>query len=405
MTERNLIPEVLSPAGDFEKLKAAIEFGADAVYAGGREFGLRMASKNFSAEELKAACDYVHERGKKLYLTLNATPYNDEMESVAVFIGEAAEAGVDAFIIADIGVMTLAKRIAPQVEIHMSTQTGVVNYETAIALSEMGAKRLVLARELSIENIAEIRRRLPKETELEVFVHGAMCVSYSGRCLLSNYMASRDSNKGACAQPCRWNYALVEQKRPGEYFPVYEEGGTYILNSKDLCLIEHLDKLREAGVNSFKIEGRVKTEFYVATITRAYRKAVDDLIAGKPFDRSLLDEVCKVSHRDYYTGFLFGDRDDGQIYTNNTYIRDYEISAVVENCCKGELLCRVKNTFRVGEELEILTPKGVYPITVESILSQKGENTEIANHPEQTVTIPFEGEITLPAYLRKRCID
>ena len=313
----------------------------------------------------------------------------------------ASQAKVDAFIIADIGVMTLAKRLAPDVAIHMSTQTGVVNYATARALVEMGADRLVLARELCVDDIAEIKDKLQKNAEIEVCGHGAMCVSYSGRCLLSNYMASRDSNRGACAQPCRWNYALMEEKRPNEYFPVYEDGGTYILNSKDLCLIRHIDKLCEAEVDSLKIEGRVKTEYYVAAVTGAYRRAIDGYAADKPFDEELYKEVCKVSHRDYYTGFFLGERADGQIYTDNTYIRDYEISAVVDNVCKGEILCRVKNPFCVGDKLELLTPDGVKTVTVDRISDTDGEPMQIANHPEQTVKIPFSKDVTLPAYLRK----
>lgn len=395
------VPELLSPAGDLDKLKAAVAYGADAVYAGGRQYGLRQASRNFSHEELKEACGYVHARGKRLFLTLNATPYSRELDNVAAFIRTAAEAGVDAFIIADLGVMALAKKYAPDVPIHMSTQTGVVNRETARQLVEMGAKRLVLARELSLEDIADIKATLPKGAEVEVFVHGAMCVSYSGRCLLSNYMAGRDSNQGACAQPCRWKYTLMEEKRPGEYFPVFEDGGTYLLNSKDLCLIEHLDKLREAGVDSLKIEGRVKTEFYVATITGAYRRALDDLSAGRPFERELLKEVCKVSHREYYTGFLFGDQTDGQIYDDNTYIRDYEISAVIEGARDGQLLCRTKNPFSVGDRAEILSPEGVVSLTITGITSPEGEPMDRACHPEQVVSVPFEGTVKRPAFLRR----
>ncbi len=395
------VPELLSPAGDLEKLKAAVAYGADAVYAGGRQYGLRQASRNFSAEELKEACDYVHRHGKRLFLTLNATPYSRELDGLAAFVMEADGAGVDAFIVADLGVMSLAQKHAPRVPIHMSTQTGVVNRETARKLTELGAKRLVLARELPLDDIADIKASLPKGAEVEVFVHGAMCVSYSGRCLLSNYMANRDSNQGACAQPCRWKYALMEEKRPGEYFPVYEDGGTYLLNSKDLCLIEHLDKLKQAGVDSLKIEGRVKTEFYVATITRAYRKALDDLTAGKPFDPALLEEVCKVSHRDYYTGFLLGDRTDGQIYSDNTYIRDYEMSAIVKDVKDGRLYLRTKNPFSVGDDVEILSPEGVFPLTVTEIRSPDGELVPKARHPEQVVSVPFEGRVVKPAFLRK----
>ena len=394
-------PELLAPAGDFDKLIAAEAFGADAVYAGGPMFGLRAASRNFTEDELARACEYVHSRGKKLYLTLNATPRNGDIGEMERFISFAGQAGVDAFIIADIGVMRLAQKYAPHTAIHMSTQTGIVNYETAAALADMGAKRLVLARELSIDEIAQINDKLPPETETEVFVHGSMCVSYSGRCLLSNYMASRDSNRGECAQPCRWKYALVEEKRPGEYYPVYEDGGTYIFNSKDLCLIEHLDRLAEAGVSSFKIEGRVKTPFYVATVTGAYRRAIDDMAAGNPFDRALLEEVCKVSHRRYCTGFLFGDGGDGQEYSDSAYIRDYEISAEVYGSGDGCLTCRVKNPFAKGDKLELLSPEGVFALTIGEILTDDGRTEEKANRPEQTVRVPFGREVTVPAYLRR----
>ncbi len=395
-------PELLSPAGDMTKLKAAFAYGADAVYAGGHRFGLRVASANFSNCELYEAVALAHALGKKFYLTLNVTPLNSEIEGVCELIKTADACGVDAVIVADIGIMSLVKKYAPDMEIHISTQAGVTNYVTARELYEMGAKRIVLARELSLDDIALIRDKIQPECEIEVFVHGAMCVSFSGRCLLSNYMISRDGNRGECAQPCRWKYSLVEEKRPGEYHPVFEDGGTYILNSKDLCLIEHTDKLIRAGVDSFKIEGRVKTESYVAAVTKAYREAIDDAATGKEFNSKLLVDVCKVSHREYYTGFLFGNPTDSQIYSNNSYVRDYEISAVIDGFKDGYAVCRAKNVFKVGDELEFFTPDGTEIFTLNELKNEKGESVTLANHPESVYLVPCEKEFKLPSYIRKK---
>lgn len=307
MTENNLL-EVLAPVGDMERLYAALDFGADAVYLGGTAFGMRAASASFDAELLKKACDEAHSRGKRVYLTCNTLPHNDEIVHLEQFVNDALAAGVDAMIANDIGVFSLIKKYAPDMEIHVSTQAGIVNYVTANEFYNMGAKRVVLARELSLEEIAEIRAKTPKDLEIECFVHGAMCVSFSGRCLLSQYLVNRDANRGECAQPCRWGYHLMEEKRTNEFYPVFEdEKGTYILNAKDMCMLNHIDKLAEAGVNSFKIEGRAKSSYYVSVITNAYRKAMD-IYKSDPehfeLPQWLKDEVFKVSHRAYCTGFF-----------------------------------------------------------------------------------------------------
>lgn len=360
-------PEILAPVGDFERLEAAILYGADAVYLGSTEFGMRAASANFDLPALKEACEYAHERGVRLYLTCNTLPRNSEIDRMADFIREAGAAGVDAFIVSDIGVLKLVKRTLPDAEIHISTQTGVVNFLTACELYEMGAKRVVLARELTLDEIIEIRRRTPADLEIECFVHGAMCMSFSGRCVLSNYMTDRDANRGQCAQPCRWKYTLMEEKRPGQYFPVFEDDtGTYILNAKDLCMLEYIDKLTEAGVTSFKIEGRAKSSYYVSVVTNAYRMAMDDYLAhpeGWKPEPWLMEEVRKVSHRDYSTGFYFGRPEEGQRYENGGYIRNCDIVALVEETADGRIYCQQKNKFSEGDELELLEP-GKRPVTI-----------------------------------------
>ncbi len=356
--------EVLSPAGDPERLEAALAFGADAVYLGAKQFGMRAAAPNFTQEQLVDACQTAHDLGKKVYLTCNVLPRNDELKSLEAYAKNAAEAGVDALIVTDIGVLSMIKKFLPDMEIHMSTQTGIVNYAAAREFYNMGAKRAVLARELSLEEIAEIRRKVPKEMELEVFVHGAMCVSFSGRCLLSQYMIDRDANRGECAQPCRWGYHLMEEKRPGEFYPIYEdERGTYILNAKDLCMIDHIDKLAAAGVDSLKIEGRAKSAYYVSVITNAYRQAVDEFVKSPEnfsLSEQIRSEVFKVSHRSYCTGFFFGHPKDCQYYENSGYIRDWDAAAVVVGYDeeKGLLECVQRNKFLKGETVEILEPGG-----------------------------------------------
>lgn len=394
MTENNML-EVLSPAGDMERLMAALDFGADAVYLGGKMFGMRAGSPNFTAEDLKIAADETHKRGKRLYLTCNTLPRNDEIIHFEQFVKDAVDAKIDALIANDIGVFSLIKKYAPDMEIHVSTQAGIVNFVTANEFYNMGAKRVVLARELSLDEIAEIRAKTPKDLEIEAFVHGAMCVSFSGRCLLSQYLVNRDANRGECAQPCRWGYHLMEEKRENEFYPIFEdEKGSYILNAKDMCMIDHIDKLAKAGVNSFKIEGRAKSAYYVSVVTNAYRKAMD-IYKANPDDFQLPqwihDEVFKVSHRAYCTGFFFGHPKDCQYYENSGYIRDYDVVAVIEDCRDGRIYAQQRNKFNKGDLLEILSPEGK-PVEyrAEQIFNEKGEEVETANHAMMRLSMPCD---------------
>ncbi len=349
-------PELLAPAGDMEKLKMAVLYGADAVYLGGTAFGMRSFAGNFSDEELAAAVRFAHDRGVRVHATVNTMPRSGEVDLLPAHLEKLDAAGVDALILADLGAFRLAERYAPHCERHVSTQQSVANYACAAAWYDLGAKRVVLARELSLEEIREIRSRTPADLELETFAHGAMCVSYSGRCLLSNYMTGRDSNRGECAQPCRYQYALMEEKRPGEYFPVFEdEKGTYIMNSRDMCMIDHIDDLIEAGVDCLKIEGRAKSAYYAAIITGAYRHVIDDAAAGRPADPVWRDEVEHVSHRHYSTGFYYGQ--PGQYYQNSRYVRDWQICAVVTDCDRqGMATLSLRNKFAAGDEVEIVGP-------------------------------------------------
>lgn len=377
--------EVLSPVGDTERFNAALKYGADAVYLGRKSFGMRSSPMNFDYEQLISAVNKAHEKGVKVYLTCNTLPRNNEIPEFQQFIEEAVSAKVDAVIVADIGLMALVKKFAPDMEIHMSTQTGIVNYVTATELYNMGAKRVVLARELSLEEIAEIRVKSPKDMEIEVFVHGAMCVSFSGRCLLSQYLVNRDANRGECAQPCRWSYHLMEEKRTDQFFPVFEdENGTYILNAKDLCMIDHIDKLAEAGVSSLKIEGRAKSAYYVAVITNAYRMAVDEYYKNpNNFKLSdwIHDEVFKVSHRKYCTGFFFGHPKDCQYYETGGYIRNYDVVAVVEKCENGIVYCTQRNKFMAGDTVEVVSPsQKPIEITIDELFDENGNSIETANH-------------------------
>lgn len=398
-------PEVLAPAGDFERLSAAVQYGADAVYLGGKDFGMRASPMNFTEEELVCAVDFCHRRGVKVYVTCNILPREEDLAGLPAYLHFLDDAGVDALIVADIGVMLLCRREIPKMELHMSTQTGVVNHLTAMELYRMGVKRVVLARELGLDEIRQIRQNTPPELEIETFVHGAMCMSFSGRCVLSNYLAGRDANRGECAQPCRWSYHLVEEKRPGEFFPVLEEeDGTYILNAKDLCMIEYLDQLVEAGVSSFKIEGRAKSFYYVATITNAYRCAVDLLKKDPAHYRLpgwLLEETKKVSHRQYCTGFYFGRPENGQYYESGGYIRDYDVAAVVQGWSDNMLFCTQRNRFFPGDILEVLSP-GLPPenLTVSAIFDEKGQSLDAARHPMQLLRIPCEKMIAKGTILR-----
>ena len=348
--------ELLSPAGDMERLHMAVLYGADSVYLAGTSFGMRSFAGNFTPEELPRAVQFAHEHGVKVHVTVNTMPRNDEVVHLPAYMEQLDDAGVDALILADLGAFTLAGKYAPRCARHISTQQSIANFECASAWYDLGAKRVVLARELSLEEIRTIREQTPKDLEIETFGHGAMCVSYSGRCLLSNYMTGRDSNRGACAQPCRYQYALMEEKRPGEYFPVFEdEKGTYILNSRDMCMIDHLDDLMDAGVDSIKIEGRAKSAYYAAIVTGAYRHCIDAIAAGKPLDPVWRDEVEHISHRIYSTGFYYGY--PGQYTENSRYIRQWQICAIVESCDEiGLAQCSLRNKFTAGDELELVGP-------------------------------------------------
>lgn len=398
--------ELLSPAGDFECFQGALKFGADAIYLAGEEYGMRTSSANFDHDTLKKAVALAHEKGVSVYVTCNTTPRNNEIELLPDFIEKTADCGVDAFIVADLGVFSLIKKYAPKVEIHMSTQTGIVNYHTANFLHDMGAKRIVLARELSLDEIAEIRAKTPRELELEAFVHGSMCVSFSGRCLISSYMTGRDANRGDCAQPCRWKYHLYEQNREGQYFPVEEnENGTYLYNSRDLCMIEHIPELVKAGVYSLKIEGRAKSAYYVSVTTNAYRHAIDDYYAEgeayslKPWIR---DELDKVSHREYNTGFFFGG-EPGQVTSNGGYIRNYEVVAVCEDYADGKASLTQRNKFYAGDELDVLPPSGVpFYAKAEKLFDEWGNEIESAPHAMQKLNMITSVEIPKGSVLRKK---
>ena len=349
-------PEILAPAGDMERLQMAVLYGADAVYLAGTSFGMRSFAGNFTPEELPRAVKFAHDHGVRVHVTVNTMPRNDEVARLPEHLERLNDAGVDALILADLGAFTLAGKYAPKCERHVSTQQSIANYECARAWYDLGAKRVVLAREVSLQEIREMRAKIPAELEIETFCHGAMCVSYSGRCLLSNYMTGRDSNRGACAQPCRYQYALMEEKRPGEYFPVFEdEKGTYIMNSRDMCMIDHLGDIMDAGIDCIKIEGRAKSAYYAAIVTGAYRHVLDDVAAGREADPVWRDEVEHVSHRHYSTGFYYGQ--PGQYYANSRYIRDWQVVAVVESCdANGMATLSLRNKFRAGDTVEVVGP-------------------------------------------------
>lgn len=391
-------PEVLAPANSLEVLKTAVEYGADAVYIGGEMYGLRAKAKNFSAEDMKKGIAYAHERGKKVYVTANITAHNRDLEGVRAYFHELKEIRPDALIISDPGVFTIAKEVCPEIDIHISTQSNNVNYMTFRFWKEQGATRVVTARELSLEEIRDIRKNIPDDFEIETFVHGAMCISYSGRCLLSHYFTGRDANLGACTHPCRWKYYIMEEKRPGEFLPVEEnERGTYIFNSKDLCMIEHIPELVNAGIDSFKIEGRMKTALYVAVVSRTYRQAIDDYfedpqkyIDNIPYYKK---EIAKCTYRQFTTGFFFGPTThDSQIYDNNTYVKGYEyLGTIHESLEDGRGVFEQKNKFSVGDEVEIMKPTGENIVTkVLSMQDEKGENVDSCPHPGQRITLQTE---------------
>ena len=394
--------ELLSPAGDMERLKMAVLYGADAVYLAGTSFGMRSFAGNFTPEELPLAVKYAHDRGVKCHVTVNTMPRNDEAAQLPRYLEQLEAAGVDALILADLGAFTLAGKYAPHCQRHISTQQSIANYECAQAWFDLGASRVVLARELSLEEIRTIRQKVDPRLEIETFGHGAMCVSYSGRCLLSNYMTGRDSNRGACSQPCRYQYALMEEKRPGEYFPVFEdEKGTYILNSRDMCMIDHLPDLMEAGVDCIKIEGRAKSAYYAAIVTGAYRHCIDDAFAGRPLDPVWRDEVEHVSHRVYSTGFYYGQ--PGQYVENSRYIRDWQICAKVEACDEtGMAVCSLNNKFRAGDALEVVGPDlRPFPIVAGNMADAQGNPLEEPRTPQMKFTIPLPRPVPAHSILRR----
>lgn len=388
-------PELLVPASSLEVLKTAVIFGADAVYIGGEAFGLRAKAKNFSLPEMKEGVAFAHDRGKKVYVTANIIGHNEDLAGVKAYFQEMKEVGMDALIISDPGIFTIAKDVLPEVDIHISTQANNANYLTYQFWYQQGAKRVVSARELSLEEIKEIREHIPENMEIESFVHGAMCISYSGRCLLSNYFTGRGANQGACTHPCRWKYAVMEEKRPGEYLPVYEnERGTYIFNSKDLCMIEYIPELFDAGIDSLKIEGRMKTALYVATVARTYRKAIDDCLESEEKYRSHMDwyqeEISKCTYRQFTTGFYFGKPDENtQIYDNNTYVKEYTYLGIVGEVREdGSFTIEQRNKFSVGEEIEIMKPDGRNEaVLVEGIWDEFGVGMESAPHPKQKLRV------------------
>ncbi|MDU4025364.1 MAG: U32 family peptidase [Anaerococcus sp.] len=399
MSEKKV--ELLAPAGDMERLEAAVKFGANAIFMAGDSFGLRANAKNFDREAMKKAVDYAHENGVRVHITMNIVPHDQDMIGLEEYLHFLDKIGVDALIISDPGIFSIAKELT-NIDLHVSTQASVTNSATVNFWYNMGAKRVILARELSLEEIIEIRNNTPKDLEIEVFVHGAMCISYSGRCLLSNYMTGRDANRGDCAQACRWKYSIQEENRPGEYYPIKEDGsGTYIMNSKDLCLIDEIDKLIEAGIDSFKIEGRMKTAFYVATVIRSYRQVIDAYYEGNYNEETVqkyYNELQKASHRHYTKGFFYKKPDsEDQIYENSSYIRKYDfIGAVLEyNSQTKEAVIEQRNRFFKGEEIEIFgNSKDFYYYTIDNMRNAKGKEIDVANKPKEkiymTIDLPLE---------------
>ena len=406
--------ELLIPASSLEVLKIAVIYGADAVYIGGEAFGLRAKAKNFSMEEMREGIRFAHEHEVKVYVTANILAHNDDLEGVREYFKEldsfAKEEKPDALIIADPGVFMIAKEVCPDIERHISTQANNTNYETYRFWYGLGAKRVVSARELSLNEIKELRANIPDDLEIETFIHGAMCISYSGRCLLSNYFTGRDANQGACTHPCRWKYSIVEETRPNEYMPVYEnERGTYIFNSKDLCMIEHIPELMESGIDSFKIEGRMKTALYVATVARTYRKAIDDYkVSPELYKKNLpwyLDQISNCTYRQFTTGFFFGKpSDEAQIYDNNTYLKEYTYLGIVgEQNEEGLYRIEQRNKFSVGEEIEIMKPDGEnLTVTVKRIVDEDGADMESAPHPKQVLYIDLGHPLEKYDILRRK---
>lgn len=401
--------ELLAPAGSLEKLIMAILYGADAVYIGGEEYGLRASADNFSLDDMQKGISFAHSHGKKVFLTMNIIPHNDDLKEMDQYIKEVVNLGIDAIILSDPGVFSIVREAAPEIEIHLSTQANNTNWRSAKFWYEHGVKRIILARELSLDEIRDIRSKLPEALELEMFVHGAMCISYSGRCLLSNYMAGRDSNKGYCAHPCRWKYYLMEEKRPGEYMPVYEnERGTFIYNSKDLCMLEYIPEIIESGITSLKIEGRMKSSYYVATVVKAYREAIDAYyqnLEGYKFDTRLIEEVSKASHREYTTGFYLNKpTGNEQIYHTSSYIREYDFIGLLTDYDKktGIATIEQRNRMRVGEEIEVVRPEGPYFLQkIKSMKNEELEEIEVAPHPQMKVYMPMDEDVPPYTMLRR----
>lgn len=402
--------ELLAPAGSLEKLKFAIEYGADAVYIGGEIFGLRASARNFSFEQMKEGVEFAHNKGKKVYLTLNIIPHNEDLDELENYLVTIKELNIDAVILSDPGTLMFVKKHLPDMEIHLSTQANNTNYMSCNFWYEQGIKRVILARELSFEEMARIRENIPSDLELEAFIHGAMCISYSGRCLLSNYMNGRDSNRGACAHPCRWEYYLMEKTREGEYYKIVEDDkGTFIFNSKDLCMIEHIPELINSGLNSLKIEGRMKSAYYVANIVRAYRKAIDDYYdnpKGYKFDPNLLDEIKKASHREFTKGFYYNKANENdQLYGSSSYTRDYDFVGLVLEYDESKKLAKVeqRNKFSVGDEIEIMGPNYYNDkFIVSDIFDKNMEAKESAPHAQQIIYVKIDKEVKPNYILRKR---
>lgn len=404
--------ELLAPAGDLEKLKMAITYGADAVYLGGESFGLRKASKNFTLEEIEKAVKIAHDLDKKVYVTLNIVPHDDDLIGLDEYVKELYRINVDAVIVSDPGVFNIVRNSANELPIHLSTQASITNFETIMFWYNLGIRRIVLARELTLDEIREISKKAPNDLELEVFVHGAMCMSYSGRCLLSSYMTGRDANRGDCAQPCRYKYNVVEEKRPGEYFPIEEhEEGTFIFNSKDLCMIEHVDELIQSGIKSFKIEGRVKSSYYVATVVGAYRKAIDDYYKDPinyKFDERLLTELKKVSHRDFTTGFFYNEaKTNAQVYTTNSYIRKYDFVGMIKDYDENNKIATIeqRNRINIGDTLEVFGPDREYfELEIKEMWNEDNEPIESAPHAQQIIKVKIDEKVK-PFYLIRKKRD
>ncbi|MCR5791743.1 MAG: U32 family peptidase [Lachnospiraceae bacterium] len=393
-------PELLIPSSSLEVLKIAVKYGADAVYIGGDMYGLRAKAKNFSLEDMKEGAAFAHEHGVKVYVTANITAHNEDLAGIEKYFNELKSVGIDALIISDPGVFDIAKKVCPEIDVHISTQANNVNYGTYNFWRRMGATRVVSARELSLQEIKEIRQNIPEDMEIETFIHGAMCISHSGRCLLSNYFTGRDANRGACTHPCRWKYYVMEEKRPGEYLPVEEnERGTYIFNSKDLCMIEHIPDIIDAGIDSLKVEGRMKTALYVACVTRTYRQAIDDFLKDPELYKQNIphyqEEISKCTYRQFTTGFFYGAPDhDAQIYDNNTYVKEYTYLGYIEEEKDGWVRITQRNKFSVGDVVEVMKPSGEnVNAKVLEMKNEKGQEIESCPHPQETVWLKFDADI------------